>query len=103
MRALYALLAAVMLGLAGGYAWSAMQPSGKPAHVRKAVYPHIPDAPETASDREWAARATEEATPEMEASRDDPVATEQSVYYAGCNEVRAAGKAPLHVGEPGYR
>ena len=28
---------------------------------------------------------------------------ETSVYYAGCNEVRAAGKAPLRAGEPGYR
>ena len=27
----------------------------------------------------------------------------QSVYYAGCNEVRAQGKAPLYRGDPGYR
>jgi Excalibur calcium-binding domain len=27
----------------------------------------------------------------------------QSVYYAGCNEVRASGKAPLYRGDPGYR
>lgn len=26
-----------------------------------------------------------------------------SVYYSGCNAVRAAGAAPLHAGEPGYR
>ena len=25
-----------------------------------------------------------------------------TVHYAGCNEVRAAGKAPLYYGEPGY-
>lgn len=25
------------------------------------------------------------------------------IYYAGCNEVRAAGRAPLYKGEPGYR
>ncbi len=30
-------------------------------------------------------------------------AIEQSVYYAGCNSVRAAGAAPLHRGTPGYR
>lgn len=29
--------------------------------------------------------------------------SEQSVYYAGCNEVRALGKAPLYRGDPGYR
>lgn len=27
----------------------------------------------------------------------------QSVYYAGCNDARAAGAAPLNAGEPGYR
>ena len=29
-------------------------------------------------------------------------AIESSVYYAGCNEVRAQGKAPLYRGDPGY-
>ncbi|WP_246034504.1 DUF1294 domain-containing protein [Qipengyuania marisflavi] len=30
-------------------------------------------------------------------------AAESSVYYPGCNDVRAAGKAPLYRGQPGYR
>jgi len=30
-------------------------------------------------------------------------AVEASVHYAGCNEVRALGKAPLYRGQPGYR
>jgi Excalibur calcium-binding domain len=30
-------------------------------------------------------------------------AVEQSVYYSGCDEVRAAGEAPLYRGSPGYR
>jgi hypothetical protein len=30
-------------------------------------------------------------------------AIERSVTYAGCNEVRSAGKAPLYAGQPGYR
>jgi len=30
-------------------------------------------------------------------------AVEQSVYYSGCNEVRAAGEAPLYRGSPGNR
>ncbi|MCC5611654.1 excalibur calcium-binding domain-containing protein [Nostoc sp. CHAB 5834] len=38
-------------------------------------------------------------TEEEIAARD---AVEQSVYYEGCNEVRAAGKAPLYRGNPGY-
>jgi hypothetical protein len=29
--------------------------------------------------------------------------TTQAVYYANCDAVRAAGVAPLHRGEPGYR
>jgi hypothetical protein len=28
---------------------------------------------------------------------------ERSVYYSGCNQVRAAGKAPLYRGDPGFR
>jgi Excalibur calcium-binding domain len=28
---------------------------------------------------------------------------EKSVYYAGCNDVRALGKDPLYRGDPGYR
>jgi hypothetical protein len=34
---------------------------------------------------------------------DERARIEQSVYYSGCNEVRAAGKAPLYAGQPGYR
>ncbi|KQN01773.1 hypothetical protein ASE82_14125 [Sphingomonas sp. Leaf230] len=29
--------------------------------------------------------------------------TESSVFYSGCRAVRAAGAAPLHRGQPGYR
>lgn len=36
-------------------------------------------------------------------SADQRAAIEQSVYYAGCNEVRAQGKDPLYAGQPGYR
>jgi hypothetical protein len=39
-------------------------------------------------------------SPEEQARRDAIMA---SVHYPGCNEVRAAGKAPLRYGEPGYR
>ena len=30
-------------------------------------------------------------------------AIEGSMYYSGCDEVRAAGTAPIHRGSPGYR
>ena len=32
-----------------------------------------------------------------------PFRSEASVYYAGCHQVRALGKAPLYAGQPGYR
>lgn len=36
----------------------------------------------------------------------DHLAVEQeqpnNVYYKNCGEVRAAGAAPIHLGEPGY-
>ncbi|MFB8277709.1 excalibur calcium-binding domain-containing protein [Nocardia colli] len=32
-----------------------------------------------------------------------PVPTATSAYYANCNAARAAGAAPIHRGEPGYR
>jgi hypothetical protein len=35
-------------------------------------------------------------------SAEERQAVEQSVHYSGCNEVRAAGKAPIRAGEPGY-
>lgn len=36
-------------------------------------------------------------------SADERSRIEQSVYYSGCRDVRAAGKAPLYAGQPGYR
>jgi hypothetical protein len=92
MRAVLVLVAALMLGLAGGYAWSSLTPAQ--AHVR---VPKVPKArpiviPESVEDEQWSTRAEQ-----------PDGAAQQSVHYSGCNEVRAAGKAPLHEGEPGYR
>jgi hypothetical protein len=103
MRALFVLVAAMVLGLGGGYAWSVLRPAPVHRHVPKAVTLRESEIPQTESDKEWAARGAQQGPPEIETSRTDPVTTEQSVYYGGCNEVRAAGKAPLRVGEPGYR
>ncbi len=43
--------------------------------------------------------------PLSRAGQQDPLLGSEmnSVYYSGCNAVRAAGKAPLRYGEPGYR
>lgn len=103
MRAVQILIAALILGLAGGYAWSALTPRKTQVQIPRAAYAIPPDAPQSASDKEWAERAQEKDPPAIEQDRADPAAVEQSVYYANCNEARAAGKAPLRTGEPGYR
>ncbi|MFE2750383.1 excalibur calcium-binding domain-containing protein [Actinosynnema sp. NPDC059335] len=38
--------------------------------------------------------------PPPPAPRPEPPA---AAYYANCDAVRAAGKAPLYAGDPGYR
>lgn len=87
--------AAILLGLAGGYAWSALTaPPAKMAKPLKATMVAPPPSPEempTAGDKQWTAEA------------DDSAAAQGAVHYSGCNEVRAAGKAPLYEGQPGYR
>jgi hypothetical protein len=103
MRAVYILLAAVLLGLAGGWGWAALNRPHAAPRIPRAVTPKEVDLPQSASDSEWAARADDQNATALAPGRDDPTVVEQSVHYAGCNEVRAAGKAPLHAGEPGYR
>lgn len=53
-----------------------------------------------ASTTAW--QSTDRATPTARAES-DARRIESSVYDAGCNEVRALGKAPLYAGQPGYR
>ena len=77
MRALILLLSAVILGLTGGYAWSKWKTS--PAAVANA--PKGPSAKPGETSAE----------------------VEESVYYADCDAARAASKAPLYPGQPGYR
>ena len=36
-------------------------------------------------------------------SSEERASIEGSVYYSGCNEVRALGAAPIYAGQPGYR
>lgn len=66
MRAKDILIAAVLVGGLGGYAWSSLPPAAFQ-------------------------------------SPDERERIEHSVYYSGCAEVRAAGRAPLYAGQPGYR
>lgn len=50
-----------------------------------------------ATPRINAVQLTATSTPEENARR------EASVYYRGCDDARAAGAAPIHQGQPGYR
>lgn len=102
MRALLVLAAAVMFGLAGGYAWSTTgsKPAARtPPRARVMILPASPEEAPGALDRQWASRTAEQPAPAAA-----PVeAAAASVHYPGCNAVRAAGKAPLYSGDPGYR
>lgn len=40
--------------------------------------------------------------PNNPAPRSEPPQTQPAPYYKNCDEVRRAGKAPLHRGDPGY-
>jgi hypothetical protein len=65
MRAIQILFAALMLGGAGGYAWSTLgsAPAAQP-HLRKAKMTTIAPSPEELpeeADREWTAEANDTA------------------------------------------
>ncbi|GHF09234.1 hypothetical protein GCM10017786_48420 [Amycolatopsis deserti] len=54
----------------------------------------VPPAPASTPKPSTPKPSTEKPTEEPDIS---------SAYYANCSEARAAGAAPLHAGEPGYR
>jgi len=99
MRAILIPVAAVTLGLAGGYAWSALSaPAVHKAAPARGTIQQLPASPEerpAVLDEEW----TREADDGPAAS---PAAQDRTVSYSGCNEVRAKGRAPLYEGQPGY-
>jgi hypothetical protein len=78
MRAILFLLAAVVLGLTGGYAWSKWP--NPTASSQVAPLPSIADdGPRKTADE-----------------------VQESVHFDNCAAARAAGKAPLFPGQPGY-
>ena len=79
MRAIVFLLAAVMLGLTGGYGWSKWS---KPSAAAAAFNSRdIPSAKPNQTSQE----------------------IEETAYFENCAAARDAGKAPLMSGQPGYR
>ncbi len=100
MRTKLLIAAAAMFGLAGGYAWSALTApvptAPKPPKAAVIALPASPEERPAALDEEWTSRSVDEP------STSTVVASASAVHYSGCNEVRAAGKAPLYAGDPGY-
>jgi hypothetical protein len=105
MNAKAIILVAVMVGGVGGLAWSSLTaPAARAPAARKATTVALPASPEerpAALDKEWTSRSDDAALPT--AAPVASAAPDRSVHYAGCNEVRAAGKAPLTADQPGYR
>lgn len=80
MRAVFLLLlSAMILGLGGGYAWSKWSKPSAAEQIN--AHASIPAAKPGQTAHE----------------------VEQSAYYADCDAVRNAGKAPIYPGQPGYR
>lgn len=103
------LIGAIAIGGLAGYAWTVAsadvptygpRPSAEAVARKNAVSPALVQVPQTeeqnAADSAWSAG---QSASEAQARH----AVEKSISYAGCNEVRALGKAPLYAGDPGYR
>jgi len=75
-KALILAPAAILLGLAGGYAWSALTaPSPKTAKPLKATQVAPPPSPEelpTVEDKEWTAQANDHVAANAEAKETSP-------------------------------
>lgn len=115
MRALLILVAAMLVGLSLGAGMSWFGPSAKALTSPKRWHGKGPtmllESPPTDSigpEGGWIGydlqvshgvtirRGRSQSTIAKDASAG-------AVYYPGCREVRAEGKAPLHRGQPGYR
>lgn len=115
MRASLILSAAVVAGVAMGaglnlYEGGRSEPVLPKPIVGKGPHFLVPAAPAEPTDPTggWLVADRDDlpeapATPSEARRVTSPDAGDGGVFYPGCNAVRAAGKAPLHRGEPGYR
>jgi hypothetical protein len=100
---------AVAIGCVAGYAWSSFPNtfswSDPPVEFAETVTIPLLELPpseaEAEADSAWLAGSNSLAS--GEASPTAARSVERRIFYSGCNEVRAAGKAPLYAGQPGYR
>ena len=105
-RAIMLAIAAIPLGIAGGYAWSsAMAPPPQAAKPPEATFGPIPASPEELlgiEDVEWSTRSADPTTEQGQVAATAAGTVAADIHYSGCTAVRAAGKAPLYRGDPGY-
>lgn len=78
MRGFLILIGAAILGVGGSYVWS--------------HFSH-PSAAQAINSQPMVSAKPGQSAHEIE----------QTAYYADCDAVRAAGKAPLWAGQPGFR
>ena len=65
--------------------------------------PTVTPSPVPTTEAPMQAPAAEAPSAEAPAAPVSEAPAQSSVYYKNCDAVRAAGAAPLHRGEPGYR
>jgi len=75
---------------------------GYPWHPKQDLYRTLDSTNGDIVCSEPAPEPTPDPTPVYVAPVVTPVTPPLSVYYENCDAVRAAGAAPIHVGEPGY-
>lgn len=78
----------------------AARPSGRTSKLGSAI---APAAKATERRRSRPGRARRSVVASADEVRPTRRALQSRVYFSGCNEVRAAGLAPLFRGQPGYR
>ena len=88
-----------LAGLAGLAVYNSVDTSGADADPGPVIEAPVGDR-DDAVDEPDAPAANEPETVVDEEPADEPA---EDAYYKNCAEARAAGAAPLHRGDPGYR
>nr|WP_116092552.1 excalibur calcium-binding domain-containing protein [Sphingomonas crusticola] len=78
--------------------WTTSENASVPAAPAPLISPSAPAVAATPTTEE-------SGTDQPKAIKEEPIAaqpTQQAVYYQNCSAARAAGAAPIRMGEPGY-
>lgn len=107
MDAKFLSLTALLAAAAFGSVWIATAPAPAapeaPALAQAALETPVKSRPRLVIEAPAEDVAPVSAYDEPARPARDRAGTASAVYYAGCNEARAAGAAPIYRGEPGYR